>query len=1555
MNQGNFQNMGVPRPAPQGIPQPGGMQRNGPASSDIRQHILRELSSHPTPTGWQQTIPPQNRVPVIQQIITQLSLVKPEYNLTKTFGIATSFEKEKFEQSPDRLTYEAHCRTQLKRIFDTRQSQAEQQQQFLNPQQPQMALMQQQMAMQGMNQNQFPQAYPIPQQAHMQNLGNPMQHHPSQSQRPVQSANPMEMQQQMANGQPVPNMAQRGPQNQGQPQFTPQEQQQIMQLAESMAHNASPEQMNNVQRLVMSIPAGQRQQMQSQGINPAHAVFRQHAIKRFLQDKAVQQQRAGQGPHPLDRGGVVSQQGRPTSQISMRQGQQVPPPPTPQHHEPSFDQFLGQQQDALRHQEAGQVVVPASQGAPPQVRGTSLAQPQGQFGARPMQPPNNFQQQPPAVWNTPQGQHQNVPQTPQPQVPPQTSNLANMPGQTPQQQALQGQLGGLDNNRAQRTPQQNPNMPTLNRPLNPPNQVQNGQRQAQPTPKISARNVPNGQQTAVANGQASVGQHSAPVNLQQQKFQKYVASMPEAQRAVFIAEFKQRQERRKAEEAAEVAAQAGPSGAPVAPMGGQGAKAQPGPKAIPSAAQPSMNPINRLNGQAQIIQQSGPPSGARGPQQKFAPISLDENATRIMDRVEFPRTLLNVAGDNAKVPEHIKQWGQLKQWVHKNSNILPPGSIHKVVGLQSIVYQQRVAQNNQREALNQAQSHGNTRPAQPGVAPAAQMVAPSSIQTPIQGFTAQAPNSSMPVLPPPTIQEVAAARAQLPDNMKTASDEQLREMISNKRRNDYFKAMQGQQSLTQQQQEQQKQHQQRMNMLRIQQQANAQQAQSVQPNQHSQLQPSQRGQNQQPQPGQQWPQPQMAQNISQPNPQQAKQPQSSRSGPQASVPQPNHKNGKRNNNSDDVIEVPDPKLSQQTARPPNIKGPQPPPQPPPNNVSSQITPEKYNSLPPEAKARFQEQRRSYIEATQRASAQQSGQNAQRQRPAEAVIQNVVPNAGRDGRVKELRSEVMRSMPTRQPIPMSPSTRARMIEQLKNAGIMSQRLEQSLPLYLSLSKDEDRTKDLLRSRIAVQQQLKETQSGDTNPVDNFTMSLEELESIQTKLHEYFQFMMKAKVPKTGVPVPPVQNPPRQQLSAANLQSQQEALSKARAANLPKSHANNSNRAPAAPTTSHAPFSFGGQSPQGVPQFYGPTKNELTQEKLILPVTKKRKSNNVASPSTPAQAPTPAAANKLSPFGKTDSPDAQRTPAVTPMIKCPIAHCETGIAGFPTKTDLEKHIADTHEPKEPVIKDPLDAAAYAIESMRLALNLDQDGRSKPLQEQRVEPMQAQAMKASLSAQGQSSVKQEAATPMSRNPTQTGPSPSSNLLKTPQTAANIKTPASDAKSTGKEIKAIALAKSPAAAAPDPWANSHVKPEWFKQVFSEVADLNRPVSNDLIIDWLERNPFTPSTSPSSGVPSKDSPHKSDISANDTLNINVNGDDWLPPEWFDDGLPSDMAALDVGDFMDMDWEATFGKPEEGEEVLAKGKRRRERDPLEASDEWLKAWAPDRWEGGKNKDAERKN
>ena len=56
-------------------------------------------------------------------------------------------------------------------------------------------------------------------------------------------------------------------------------------------------------------------------------------------------------------------------------------------------------------------------------------------------------------------------------------------------------------------------------------------------------------------------------------------------------------------------------------------------------------------------------------------------------------------------------------------------------------------------------------------------------------------------------------------------------------------------------------------------------------------------------------------------------------------------------------------------------------------------------------------------------------------------------------------------------------------------------------------------------------------------------------------------------------------------------------------------------------SETPYSFGGQSPQGVPQFYGPTNNELTREEIVPPVFMKRSRRaKVAGPWIEAQAPT-----------------------------------------------------------------------------------------------------------------------------------------------------------------------------------------------------------------------------------------------------------------------------------------------------------------------------------------------
>ena len=467
----------------------------------------------------------------------------------------------------------------------------------------------------------------------------------------------------------------------------------------------------------------------------------------------------------------------------------------------------------------------------------------------------------------------------------------------------------------------------------------------------------------------------------------------------------------------------------------------------------------------------------------------------------------------------------------------------------------------------------------------------------------------------------------------------------------------------------------------------------------------------------------------------------------------------------------------------------------------------------------------------------------------------------------------------------------------------------------------------------------------NPVDNFTMTIQELDQYKQKLQQYFLYMLSSVKPP---PTADQLSGQPQQLSAKNLQQQQALMNAARVASAQqKSQANSSSRAPAAPTATHPPFSFKSQSPQGVPHYNDAGKSELTQDQLKLPQPKRRKPNQAASPaSTPAQTiNTPV--TKSPP--KIDSPDAQRVPMAPNMFRCAVSDCESGKTGFSTREELEKHQMAVHEPKEPAIKDPLDAAAYAIESLRIALNLDENGKSKAVapkadqgfSKEEKGNLQAPTMKPSASSQSHN-IKQEVATPMSRNPTQTGPSPSSNLLRTPQTTTNVKTPASDAKSAGKDVGAKgSTVKSMPTSAPDPWANSNVKPEWFKEVFSDAANINRAVPDDFITSWLERNPFTPPTSPSSG--DKDSPHKSDISANDNLNINLAADDgdMLPSEWFDDALQGDMEALDVGDLMDMNWDTTLDAGEE-EEMLGKGKRRR--DPMEPSDEWMKAWAPEQYE-----------
>ena len=431
--------------------------------------------------------------------------------------------------------------------------------------------------------------------------------------------------------------------------------------------------------------------------------------------------------------------------------------------------------------------------------------------------------------------------------------------------------------------------------------------------------------------------------------------------------------------------------------------------------------------------------------------------------------------------------------------------------------------------------------------------------------------------------------------------------------------------------------------------------------------------------------------------------------------------------------------------------------------------------------------------------------------------------------------------------------------------------------------------------------------------------------------------------------PAKAPP-QRLTAESLHEHQEALQRSRAASIVKNQ--NKNRPPAAPTSSHLPFSFGQPSPQGVPVIYN-HKNELTQDKLVLPAVKKRKNNNQASAaSTPAQA-SQTPGSQASPSNKVESPEMQRAPATSvTRLRCNIPDCKTQ-PPFISHADLDKHMAEVHPPKEEEITDPL---AYCLEGFRIVLNLDENGKAKPVEPTSTNNAQSSVMRKSASLQGQN-VKQEIATPMSRNPTGTGPSPSSYLLRTPQPSGGVKTPASDTKSGGQAVGAKSTPlKHNESALEDLWANARVPKHWFPSVFSDVADLNRPVSTDFLTDWLERNPFDLAVHDSSSN-SKHSRLDSDISANDELDINLTGhesnSDWIPPDWLDDGQADDLAASVLDRMLEMDWETAFGG-DEAEGKDAGSDRHKKRDEADASAEFLKVYAPERSQERVKREQERR-
>lgn len=953
-------------------------------------------------------------------------------------------------------------------IHKTRVIHAGQQQQHLNNQQAaQMGLNQQQIQGQraAPNQNQFQQPFSMPQmQQTGQNMPNLMQQQQfAQQQR---QGNPNGMQQQIQNGQPVQGLARPMPPNRGQPQFTQQEHRYIISMARSMASNLSDQEKQNLQAQARNFTPGQLHNMQMQGLNPLEIIIRNHATKKYVEERNKRQQQGLQGLIK-PRESPVDNQGRPTSQLAMRaQGQQIPSASAPQQMDPNFppgnmDQFLGQQAEALRHQAAGQDVVPAShgQGPPPQVRGTPLPQQQGQnVGNRTLQAQNGFQ---------PQGQPpQHNLQHPghiQAQAP--TPSFMNMPTQAAQQHALQGQMGGLSNTQAHRTPQQVHNMPNLNQPVDLSGQKQKDQAQntTQFTPKPNQRNAPmgpSGPQSATTNAQPNPGQQKQQLNVGQAQLNNFpppirakLLSLPEEQRKHWLAQMIQRQRQQAAGNAnaalkSDTVAQSKPQTGPMGTNGNQVANAQTLNTAIPGVTQPPV--MGQGNVQIQGAQQPPRLGEPRPAQPKMMPIRLTPQQGQYMDNLAFPSYIINRRSELGNIPEDVQTWGQLKEYVHRNGQDLPPSSFSKILGLQSIHFQMQqqpnVVHQQRAQMAQQAQQaqQGNTQLPQAGLAPVGQML-PQGIQGPHQAPFQIPGQFGMPNMPEPTAQDLQHVRSTLPPHMRQIRDDQLRQMIQSKRQQDFLKTPRGQQALAM--------YQQRNGLIRTQRpdaQGNRPPTAPTAPGQAPQNPRSQQHPNQQQN---------QQQNPTRPNPQPTKPAVGSGVGVRPDSLQANQKGTKRNSH-DDVIEVPNPKLVQQLNRPPNSKAPQ---LPQTANTLSKLTPEQYHSLTSGQKAQLQH-RIDVIKAAnqqQRATTQQNGPNAPLRRTGDAISQNH-PNGVRDPRLLQLMDEVAQSTPPHPIVPMSPKTRSDMVETLKeNTGDMVRRFEESVSLFLHSYKDEDRVKDLFR--------------------------------------------------------------------------------------------------------------------------------------------------------------------------------------------------------------------------------------------------------------------------------------------------------------------------------------------------------------------------------------------------------------------------------------------------------------------------------------------------------------
>ena len=952
--------------------------------------------------------------------------------------------------------------------------------QFLNPHNGQMNMGMQQVPMQNgiptTRPAQFQQGFPNPQlQRAMQPTPMPtqqqfMQNFNQQQQHAINNnmSNPQTQMQNSTQNTSRPMINNIGP-------FDAQESAQIAAMAQQMRNGASAEEIERAKQKLSLVDDKVKRMWQQNRVDPLAQYYRNIASKQFAQRKAQQHQNQ---PSMMSRIGTMPQQ-----PISMPQSAASTAPPQigaiPQGFDPSFggnmrSQILGLQQEALRSQEEGQVVVPASGNpkAPQQ-------QQQGMMHPTPHQQPMNQPTPSRSVMNPSQFmQPDKMQQIARTQAQERIQNAGMQNQMQAPQNSLQGQAGGLNGHMNPALPQQSPDMPHLNRPLGPSAQLPQKQgpsqlRQPGP-PQVQAKDAgsSNQQSQQQLQGQPSGGGASqlgiSSLEIQNFPFhmQQRLTTMTFEQQQAFLLQY------RKAMNARNQPAK-GPqaNGTGMASQQFQNGPAQssqghpinqPTPGQTPALALQNFGVFDQSLNQPQKMptpgeqtvhrlfdQQFRPQQTPQPPRPSQGPANLTDEQIRLMDQQIFPPKLLNANILQSFPPQGVRLWGELKAWAAQNQGSMPTDIVGTLKNFQAAHFAQMA-----KRPIGNQQRQGQTSSAQTSMSSAPVQHSGPAPPAPMRGNPPQAPTSTpipmtvpqnMPPFQQPSAEDLQNLRMRYPKAQHVPDDE-LRQQLMRQKMAQYRTAVAQQRRSMNPQQVQYE------NMQRAQQLQQLQRPPFLMNGQNSQVQPQS--------PAIQGQQavshavkvatPLMGQGTVQ------EPPHSQPSRPPVRPPIQNQQSqkGTKRVNEDDVVEVPNPKLAhqqqQRRAQPP---GKQAPSQPKPSPSQAVHDP----TLPP------QQQSNQHANEPRTQAAQPAGYTQQHM----AVLLRNQPktpqeNLARQQRYRQIFEELSKNTVTRTEVPMDSQMRNEIISFLTKYQPILTRASTAIPNFFVLTNNEETIKDLIQS-------------------------------------------------------------------------------------------------------------------------------------------------------------------------------------------------------------------------------------------------------------------------------------------------------------------------------------------------------------------------------------------------------------------------------------------------------------------------------------------------------------